>query len=152
MVSLLPIFTYSSFFPHICWYITWHPYLSYCLHLTTSLFSSLDGYQCTHCCFLSVLFSCEKSCNYFSRISKMCFLKHVVQLTCSEKKRILQIVETVHLPSYTTEGFVTVIIIWVLQLLYTFSARWSNLENTLAFTLWGRQFAFSFMRFNEQLW
>lgn len=49
------------FFSHICWYITWHPYLSYCLHLTTSLFSSLDGYRCTNCCFLSALFSCEKS-------------------------------------------------------------------------------------------
>jgi hypothetical protein len=86
-VTLFLSFTQSSF-SHMCWRITWHPYLSYCLDLmTATLFSASDGYWCTHCCLFICIFLSWKTCIHSSEMSNRCFLKHEVQMTFSEKKK-----------------------------------------------------------------
>lgn len=144
-ISLLHILPYPFFF-HMCWCITWHSYLFHCLDLdlvTASLSSTSGGYWYTHCCPFHLHFSCLKTlCLFFWNVKKMspeaCGSLGLLQ----GKGGALQMVETASSIQYIRRLCYCVLL---LQLLYPFSARWSNFEHTLAFTLQGWPFVFSFI-------
>lgn len=128
---------------HICWCITLTSLSILLPRLITSLPYVSDGYWYTHCGFYFVyIFLFWKLCIHSSAMSKdvseacgsICLLR--------EKQRFLQMVETASFILYNRRHcYCYFVITWIVQL-YTFSARWSNLEHNLPFTLWDWQFVY----------
>lgn len=135
---LFLIFTY---FPFPC--ITWHSDLSYCLDLITESLSSVsDEFWCTHCCPFHLYFSHLKTLYSFLWNVKEMFSESCgsVSLLWEKKKRIPANGWNWIFHPMQQKALVDVFCCCSCYYLspavvYTFSARWSNLEHTFAFAL-----------------